>query len=206
MSNLYSDGAPDLERNSVNDSKKHINRSSLTDNVSNKVSKVVQFEGLRGRSTRLSIIFRYFSYFLFVLTCSFVTQGATDGINNASGGGLFMLLSSSMIAVSGALSTMLYPNMRFDIVHRVRHYVFGIVCIPGTALALFLKAGQSWLGSGDTLASTLGAAGPIVFLATIVLPAFVFVKEMFGIKTLNRSKLDDEEAVLLWTRQDGTQR
>lgn len=202
MSNFYSDGSPYANENksTKNDA------ANFTENVSSKVSKVVQFEGLRGRSTRLSVIFRYFSYFLFALTCAIVTQGATSGMNNASGGGMFMLLSVTMITFSGAVSTMLYPNMRVEIVHRVRHYVFGIVSIPGTALALFLKAGESWLGSGDTLAATLGAAGPIVFLATIVLPAFVFVKEMFGIKTLNRSKLDDEEAVLLWTRQDGTQR
>lgn len=177
-----------------------------TDGVTHRVSRVVQFEGLRGRSTRAAVVLRYVAYVMLILGCAAVTQVSTDGIRNASGGGWFLLMSCTLITVTGAIATILYPNTRDEIIHRVRHYAFGIVALPGAILALFLKAAQSWMGSGDTLAATLGAAGPIVFLATIVLPAFVFVKEMFGIRTLNRSRLDDEEAVLLWTRQDGNQR
>jgi hypothetical protein len=177
-----------------------------TDGVTQRVSRIVQFEGLRGRSTRAAVVLRYIAYALLTLGCAAVTQISTEGIRNATGGGWFLLMSCTLITATGAFATILYPNTRHEIIHRVRHYVFGIVAIPGAILALFLKAAQNWMGSGDTLAATLGAAGPIVFLATIVLPAFVFVKEMFGIRTLNRSRLDDEEAVLLWTRQDGIQR
>jgi hypothetical protein len=116
-----------------------------------------------------------------------------------------MLLSITSIIVVGAISTLFYINMRVTIVSRVRHYVFGLIALPGTLLAIFLKAASSWLGS-DTLGSTLGLALPIIFLATIILPAFVFAKEMMSIRSLNQSKLDDEEAVLLWTRQDGLSR
>jgi len=208
---VWSDGAPTPERQSTTGTSgygvpENTTPPSFTTQVTDRVSRVVQFEGLRGRSTRAAVMLRYTAYALLILGCSAITQAATTGIRNASGGGLFLLLSCTMICLSGAFATMLYPNTRSEIIHRVRHYAFGIVAIPGTALALFLKAAQSWLGSGDTLASTLGAAGPVIFLATIVLPAFVFVKEMFGIRTLNRSRLDDEEAVLLWTRQDGSQR
>ena len=47
---------------------------------------------------------------------------------------------------------------------------------------------------------------PIVFLATVILPVFIFIKEMAGIRTLYRTKLDDQEQVSLWTRNDGLQR
>jgi hypothetical protein len=47
---------------------------------------------------------------------------------------------------------------------------------------------------------------PVVFLLTVVLPAFIFVKEIAGMRAIYRSTLDDQEAVTLWTRQDGLQR
>lgn len=210
----WSDGAPQsapAENPTPGGRSGYVNNPSaqsdrFTDRITSKVSRVVQFEGLRGRSTRAAVVLRYVAYVMLIAACASLTQYGTEGMRNAAGGGWFLLLSCTMIAATGAFATLMYPNMRDEIVHRVRHYAFGIVAVPGTMLALFLRAASSWLGSGDTLAATLGAAGPVVFLATIVLPAFVFVKEMFGIRTLNRSRLDDEEAVLLWTRQDGTQR
>jgi hypothetical protein len=39
-----------------------------------------------------------------------------------------------------------------------------------------------------------------------VLPSFIFVKEVTGMRSLYRSNLDDQEAVTLWTRQDGLQK
>lgn len=170
-----------------------------------KISKIRKIEGPRGYSTRAAVILRYVGYAFVILVASGLTQAATNGVSNAQGGGWFMLLSITSVIVVGAISTLFYLNMRVTIVSRVRHYVFGLIALPGTLLAIFLKAAESWLGS-DTLGSTLGLALPIIFLATIILPAFVFAKEMMSIRTLNQSKLDDEEAVLLWTRQDGLSR
>lgn len=177
---------------------------SVTEKVQ-KISKIKKLEGPRGYSTRASVVLRYIGYALVILVSSGLTQAATNGISNAQGGGWFMLLSITSVIVVGAISTLFYINMRVTIVSRVRHYVFGLIALPGTMLAIFLKAASSWLGS-DTLGSTLGLALPIIFLATIILPAFVFAKEMMSIRSLNQSKLDDEEAVLLWTRQDGLAR
>jgi Na+/proline symporter len=116
-----------------------------------------------------------------------------------------MLLACTTVISIGAVSTLFYVNLRNTIVQRVRHYVFGIIAFPGALLALFLKGAQTWL-SKDALGSTLGAALPVLFLATVIIPAFVFAKEMMGIRSLHLSKLDDEEAVKLWTRQDGLSR
>lgn len=173
----------------------------ITANVNDKVSRLMQFEGPRGYSTRAAVVLRYISYLLVVLLSCGITQAATNGIRNADGGGWFMLLACATVVVVGAASTLFYVNLRNTIINRVRHYVFGLISLPGVLVALFMKAAQGWLGT-DTLGTTLGAALPIVFLATVILPAFVFMKEILGIRGLNNSKLDDEEAVRLWTRQD----
>jgi hypothetical protein len=177
----------------------------ITDRATRAASRLMQFEGLRGRSTRASLFFRYFSYVLTIITGSALTQGATQGIKYAEGGGVFMLLSITSISVVGAVATLFYVNLRNEIIKRVRHYIFGIIVFPGVLLALFLYATGSWWGT-DTFSTTLSTALPIIFLVTVVLPAFIFVKEIAGMRTIYRSTLDDEEAVALWTRQDGLQR
>jgi|MesohylFT_1024984.scaffolds.fasta_scaffold07581_2 hypothetical protein len=179
--------------------------TSRVTQAAQRVSRLHQFEGTRGASSRASVVFRHVSYVLAVLLSAAVTQAATAGIRNAQGGGWFMMLSCTSVVTIGAISTLFYVNLRNQIIQRVRHYVFGIIAFPGTLLSIFLKAAQSWLGE-DTLGSTLGAALPVLFLATVIIPAFVFGKEMMGIRSLHLSKLDDEEAVKLWTRQDGLSR
>jgi len=181
--------------------------ASITERATRKVSRIRQFEGLRGYSSRATLALRYVNYFLLILLLCGVTGYATRGVRYASGGGSFMLFSCAVIAGTGALSTLFYVNLRAEIVERVRHYVFGIVLVPGTLLALTLRALQEWEWANDgSLGSTLQSALPVVFLASVVLPSIVFVKELLGIRTLHRTKLDDEEAVQLWTRQDGHQR
>lgn len=200
----WSDGSPQ----STTPSAEHQGAGRYTSRVTGavqRVSRLHQFEGSRGVSSRAAVVFRHVTYMLIVLLCSALTQAATAGIKNAQGGGWFMMLACTSVVTIGAVSTLFYVNLRNTIVERVRHYVFGIIALPGTMLALFIKAAQSWLGS-DTLGSTLGAALPVLFLATVIIPAFVFAKEMMGIRTLHLSKLDDEEAVRLWTRQDGLSR
>ena len=178
----------------------------FTDDVSARVSRMIQFEGLRGRSTRASLVFRYISWFLAVMLTSSLTQVLTSGVKNVSGGGWFMLLCSTTICAVGAAATMMYPNIRPEVVHRTRFYVFNVVCLPGTLFAGLIKTSQQWLGD-DTLGQTLGLAIPLIFLSTLVLPALVFVKEIIGMRGVSRSRLDDQEAVLLWTRQsDGAAR
>jgi hypothetical protein len=177
----------------------------ITDRATRAASRLMQFEGLRGRSTRASLVFRYISYILTIIAGSALTQGATQGIKYAEGGGVFMLLSITSISVVGAVATLFYVNLRNEIIARVRHYIFGIIIFPGTLLALFLYATASWWGT-DTFSTTLSTALPVIFLVTVVLPAFIFIKEIAGMRTIYRSTLDDEEAVALWTRQDGLQR
>lgn len=172
-----------------------------------KVSRIRQFEGVRGYSSRATLVLRYVNYFLLILLFCGLTGILTRGVRYAAGGGTFMLFSCAVIAGSGAVATLFYVNLRKEIVERVRHYIFGIILIPGTLLAVTLRALQQWEWVNDgSLGKTLQAALPAIFLASVVLPAIVFVKELVGIRTLHRTKLDDEESVQLWTRQDGLQR
>jgi len=182
-------------------------KEKFTDRVTNRVNRVRQFEGPRGVSSRAALVIKYVNYVLLALLGCGLTGLATDGVRFAAGGGTFMLFSVVTVAFVGAISTMFYVNLRNEIVERVRHYIFGIILFPGTMLAFVLRALQEWEWVNEgTLGTTLQAALPAIFLATVVLPAIVFVKEMVGIRTLHRSRLDDEEAVHLWTRHDGLQR
>lgn len=181
--------------------------ASITERATRKVGRIRQFEGLRGYSSRATLAIKYVNYFLLVLLGCGLTGYLTKGVRYASGGGTFMLFSVAVITATGAISTLFYVNLRNELVERVRHYVFGIILLPGTLLALTLRALQEWEWANEgSLGGTLRGALPVIFLASVVLPAIVFVKEIVGIRTLHRSKLDDEESVQLWTRQDGLQR
>jgi len=213
----WSDGAPQHRQNTPSahvpeatsvDTAAGTQRSlTLAAKATKRVSRFRQFEGRRGYSSRATLVLRYLNYFLLIMLFCGLTGILTRGVRYASGGGTFMLFSCTIIAGSGALATLFYVNLRKDIVERVRHYIFGIILIPGTLLAGTLRALQQWEWVNDgSLGKTLQAALPAIFLASVVLPAIVFVKELVGIRTLHRTKLDDEESVQLWTRQDGLQR
>lgn len=206
---FFTDGAP---ANTPMMQNPHLSSSApapesdrITDRATRAASRLMQFEGLRGRSTRASLAFRYIAYILTILTGAAVTQAATNGVKYAEGGGVFMLISCTSVSVVGAVATLFYVNLRNEIIARVRHYIFGIITFPGTLLALFIYATASWWGT-DTFSTTVSTALPVLFLVTVVLPAFIFIKEIAGMRTIYRSTLDDEEAVALWSRQDGLQR
>ena len=204
---FFSDGAPTTQQfyGQQKDSSVTSETNRITDRATKAASRLSQFEGLRGRSTRASLVARYLSYILTIIFGSGLTQAATQGVKYAEDGGLFMLVSCTSVSVVGAVATLFYVNLRNEIIARVRHYIFGIIIFPGTLLALFIYATASWWGS-DTFSTTISTALPVLFLVTVVLPAFIFVKEIAGMRTIYRSTLDDEEAVALWSRQDGLQR
>ena len=201
-----SDGAPQQPEtpkySNVSYSSKELN---FVGKITGIITRLRPNEGPRGVSTRIGVMLRYFSYFTFIIIFSSITQYFTSGISNARNGGLFMFLACTSIFVVGAIATLFYVNLRREIIERVRHYSFGIILLPGSLISVFMKAANNWLGT-DTFGRTLGSAMPVVFLATVILPVFIFIKEMAGIRTLYRTKLDDQEQVSLWTRNDGLQR
>jgi len=175
----------------------------------NKITHVFNYhrtiEGNRFISSRSNVFLRYIIFGLAIWFFSTMTEIFTSGINHISAGGKFMFFCDSVVASIGAISTLFYVNLRKEIIEKIRHYIFGIITIPGFIVALVMHYSIKWLGS-DTFGSTIAIAMPILFLATVVLPVFIFVKEIAGMRTLYRSKLDDQEQVILWTRNDGLQR
>jgi len=180
---------------------------SVTEKATRRVSRIRQFEGLRGYSSRATLAVKYVNYFLLVLLGCGLTGYLTASVKGVSGGGMFMLFSITVIAVTGAVATLFYVNLRNDLVERVRNYIFAWVLFPGTLIAGTLRAFQTWEWANEgTLGNVLTIGLPLLFITSVILPMVVFVKEIVGIRTLHRSKLDDEESVQLWTRQDGLQR
>ena len=177
-------------------------KQSIPSILTSKVGSIRQFEGLRGRSTRATLAIKYINQFIIII----LLAGVSEGVPYASGGGKFMLFSCSVVALVGAGATLFYVNLRRELIEKVRHYIFGIILVPGTLIACLLKVLPNWSSAeGGELGGVLNSVLPSIFIAAVVLPALVFVKEILGIRTLHRSTMDDQEAVALWSRQDGLQ-
>lgn len=217
-SSMWADGAPPSapkgfygETPNVQAPASLANSDRMSDRVTHalnsRVSRITQFEGKRGLSARAALSVKWMVFYLFALLGCGLTEFLTAGTPYATHGGVFMLGSVTLIAAVGAACTIFYVNIRTEIVEKVRHYIFAIVVVPGTLVAGIVRVTQNWEWINEgSLGSTLQFALPIVFLTTVVLPTFIFVKEMLEIRTIHRSKLDDQEAVQLWTRLDGAQR
>lgn len=174
------------------------------------LSRIRQFEGPRGHSVRATIWLRYVLYLAVILGCSLSSQALLSGLPEVGNGGDWMFYSVVIILASAAAGAVFYTNHRNEIVNQARHFVFGIVVFPGTGLAILMRLLDGVTGSITSsqsfLSSTMADALPLVFFCTIVLPCLIFIKLVAGMRHLHRSRLDDEEAVRLWTRQDGYQR
>ena len=181
-------------------------KQSIPSMLTSKVGTIRQFEGLRGRSTRAALVVKYLNQFIFIIILAGIAERLTQGVPYASGGGKYMLFSCSVVALVGAGATLFYVNLRRELLEKVRHYIFGIILVPGTLIACLLYVLPNWSSSeGGELGGVLNSVLPSILIAAVVLPALVFVKEILGIRTLHRSTMDDQEAVALWSRQDGLQ-
>lgn len=175
------------------------------------VNRIRQFEGPRGYSTRAAVGFRYASYLLGVVVCSAISHWCFSSNPTWQMGGVAMFFSATLMFATAALGTIMWSNYRNEIIAQCRHFVFGIAVVPGTGLAIFMRAMQGLLDSAsannDAFAQILsGPALPLVYFCTIAIPAAIFIKVVAGMRTLNRSHLDDEEMVAAYARQDGRQR
>ena len=66
-------------------------------------------------------------------------------------------------------------------------------------------AGPSPDGHEDQFLHILFIGLPMVYFATVVIPPVLFIKMLAQMRTLHRARLDDEELMGIWTRQDGKQ-
>jgi hypothetical protein len=169
---------------------------------------VAVVEGLRGLSTRMSIRLRWVSVMLTVLLGSSLTQWGMAPSGTWRNGGRFMFWSCVLMAATGAVGTWFYPTHRPEIIEQFKHYLLGVTVIPGTSLALINRAASGLFSSspgaqGDAFLSVTVNALPLLMFATVVIPSVMFVKLIAGLRYLHRSRLDDEEAMLTYSRGDG---
>lgn len=176
------------------------------------VNHVRSIEGPRSVPVRAAVVLRYAMYAMVIFACSAITNWAfTSAGTGGNLAGAFMMGSAALMIGVGAFSTWFYPQSRKEIILQTRHYVFGISVIPGTAVALLYRMSQAWFkapaASDSIFASLTANALPLVFFSAVIIPAVIFIGQQAGRRYLERSKLDDQEAVALWTRQsDGLQR
>jgi hypothetical protein len=171
--------------------------------TADKVSRMLQFEGPRGKSVRAAVWLRYLSYAITIILCSAFTEAFVTGA--ARGGGKWMFFASAVMICVASVATFFFPHLRPKIIAQLRQYMFGITVLPGTGIAFLMYLTRDVLG-GDAFANTFTAALPIVFLVTVGFPVLIFIKVMSDLRTLHKANLDDQEMVSMYSRQDGLQR
>lgn len=173
-------------------------------------ARIQNSEGPRGYSTRAAVYLRHVAYFMVLILCSSITHFAM----NAAGpyvldGGKAMFFLATLTLAVGALATAGYANHRNELLEQIRMYVFGMMVLPGTGIALVL-----WMVHGlvtsqanpDAFTRTLDTGLLMVFGAALIMPPIVFLRLVAGIRTMHRSTRDDQEMLQAYSRVDGVQR
>jgi hypothetical protein len=167
-------------------------------------------QGPRSLSTRTAVIGKFVGYFFAAVLAAALTNALLVAAGTTSYGGTLMWFSTTVMFVTAAIGTVMFPQNRMEILSQMRHYVFGLSLFPGTAIAVVIWALQDVItsptASSDTLASLINFAVPAVFVTTVILPPIVFVKAVAGYYSLHRSTMSDEETLSIYTRQGPAQR
>jgi hypothetical protein len=184
---------------------------SIVGRAATAATRLRTYEGLRGISTRVSVAFRQVGAFAVLVGCVGVSHWAFSARPEWRFGGALMLFSVAFILATAAVGTVLYAESRQQIIDQARHFAYGIVLLPGAAIAVFMRIVAATLGpapSGDVFAAVLQGNGlALVYLSVVAIPAFVFAKYVFGgLRSVNRRALADEETISAYMRQDGHQR
>jgi hypothetical protein len=210
----YADGAPAVVSNPApweHEPAPALTPEGVVGRVVNSVSRIRSTEGLRGYSTRATVIARQIGAFAALMVSVGIAHWAFSDRPQWRFGGMLMLFSIAFILVIAAVGTVLYAESRQQIIDQARHFAFGIVAFPGAALAVFMRvvtAALEPVGDGDMFTSILRGSGlPLVYFSLVAIPAFVFAKYVFGgLRSLNRRALADEETLAAYMRHDGRQR
>jgi len=187
-----------------------LGRGGLTARAPHRAGRIYVNEGPRGLSTRASVYLRHVAYWFLVIMCSAITHWCFHHVNKYLIGGEMMFALAMLTLAAAAVGTLFYTNQRNEILSQARHYTFGLMLLPGTVLALIIAGAQTLAGpaanaSNDQFMAVLLTGLPMVYFATVVIPPILFIKMLAGIRHLHRSKLDDQEMMTLWTRQDHIQ-
>lgn len=187
-----------------------LGRGGLLAPAPHRGTRILTNEGPRGYSTRAAVYARHAAYLLVILLCSSLTHICMRAAGPYSiDGGAVMLFMAALTLAVGALGTASYPAQRNQILEQVRHYVFGLMVLPGTGVAAVLWIVKGLITSQanpDAFSRTVDLGLLMLFGTLMIMPPVVFLKLMSGIRTLARSTRDDQEMMSVWSRQDGFQR
>ena len=173
-------------------------------------SRVRSLEGLRGYSTRTAVWIRWAVFALVIVMCSAIAHWAFSTNDQWAFAGVMMLFSVTFMALVGAVGSVLYAESRSKIVEDFQQFAMGIAALPGAALAILnriLAASVAPTAGDEQFLQTLTTSGlAFVYFSTVVIPAAVFAKAVFGgIRAGQKNAASDEELVTAYTRQDGRQ-
>lgn len=187
-----------------------LDRHGLFARAPHRGTRIHSSEGARGYSTRAAVYMRHAASFLVLVLGSAITHYALAAAGPyALDGGTVMFFLATLTLAIGALATIGYANHRNEILEQVRMYVFGMMVLPGTGIALVLWMVKGLISSQanpDAFTQTLDVGLLMVFGAVLIMPPIVFLRLMAGIRTMHRTTRDDQEVMQAFSRVDGAQR
>ena len=210
---MYADGAPPTPQPHMpwaGEPDAAPEEGSTVARVVKSASRIRQFEGWRGYSNRTLGAVRQLGAVLFLVACYLLAHWCFSDRYTLRFGGEMLIFSVAFIQVIAAIGTIIYAESRYQIIDQARHFTFGIVALPGAAVAVFMKIIDSSIGvsGGDDIFTgmLLGNGLPLVYFSVVVIPAFVFAKYIFGgLRSVNRKALADEETIAAMMRHDKLQ-
>lgn len=171
-------------------------------------ARALASEGDRGVAARWSVLARYATYLLTMLVCTGVAHAAFASEPTMRLGGMLLLVSLTVIAVTCAVGMVFMPEEREELVKQARHFLFGVVCFPSTGLAIIhgiVRAAGLDPAGQDAFVGMLRGSIPWLYTFATLIPMAVFIKLVAGMKSIHSSRLADEEELRLYTRNDGLQ-
>lgn len=211
---MYADGAPSSPTERLpwaGDPASAPEEGSTVERVIKTATRIRQFEGWRGYTNRTLVAMRQVGAILTLIGCYLLADWSFASRSTLRFGGEMLLFAVAFIQVCAAVGTVIYAESRYQIVDQARHFTFGIVALPGAALALFIRIIDSAIGdsAGDDVFTgmLMGNGLPLVYFSVVMIPAFVFAKYIFGgLRAVNRKALADEETMAAYMRHDKLQR
>jgi hypothetical protein len=168
--------------------------------------------GARSVSYRTMLILRQVGGLFVLLGCVAVSSWSFSATPSWRYGGMMMLFSIAFMMLCMIAGSVMYSDSRQRIAAECRHFVYGIVAIPGAAIAVLLRLmTTAWTGpeaNADQFINLLRSNGlPLAYFATVLLPAVVFAKFVFGgIRAAQHNAMNDSEHMSVLLRHDGMQR
>lgn len=155
-------------------------------------------EGERGMAARGGIVLRYVAYLLAVIVVAFVIR-ALPSIGDLALN--LVIASAALMYAAAAIGIIVYPDQRREIVAQVRFMTFGVMLFPALLLGALVglinahSVLPSAAPSDQALVGITRNAAPYLFWASVVVPPFIFIKTIVGMRKLHREQRDIEQSI-----------